>query len=192
MTFASRHRPSVGLSCTLLLAIAQLAFVAGLKADDQRALANFDKRHRADYKPENVGGDQQKGLAHLADLAPEAKVSFDAIVGSPRWISSRDSFLSGPNGLGKGISRNAHRGIDAGDVHKAVKAFLNEHSLLFGHDATALTGSRVIRQFTSAHNDLHTTVWEQQVDGIPVFEGLLIGHTTAAGELVNNSSQLIA
>ena len=174
-----------------MLATAHLLQIASLKADPNLALANFDKRHRADNKPENVGGDQQKGLAHLADLAPEAKVSFDAIVGSPRWISSRDSFLSGPNGLGKGISRNAHRGIDAGDVHKAVKAFLNEHSLLFGHDATALTRSRVIREFTSEHNGLHTTVWEQQVDGIPVFEGVLIGHTTAAGELVNISSQFI-
>src|SRR5437899_3785278 len=127
MTPARWHGPWMRLSCALLLATAQLACVADLKADDQRARANFDKRYRADNKPANAAGDQKKGLAHLAELAPQADVSFDAIAGSPRWISSRESFLSGPNGLGKGISANAHRGIDRADVHKPIKAFLNEH-----------------------------------------------------------------
>src|SRR3954466_14013066 len=134
MTFPRRHRPSVRLSCALLLAVAPLLCVAPLKAhDNPAALGNFDKRHRSQNKPENAVGNQQKGLAHLAELAPEAKMSSDAVTRSPRWISSRENFLSGPNALDKGISRNAHRGIDAADVHKPVKAFPDEHSLFLGH-----------------------------------------------------------
>src|SRR5256885_6066391 len=110
MTSAHWHRPRIGSSCLLLIAIALLQAMASVKADDNPpALRNFDKRHRADSKPANAVGDQRKGLAHLAELAPEANVSLDPITGSPRWISARESFLSGGNGLGKGISPNAHR-----------------------------------------------------------------------------------
>src|SRR6266513_3636171 len=193
MTPASWHGQWVRLSWVLLLATAQFLQPGAVNADEHPAgLPNFDKRPRANNIVAPAVGDQRKGLAHLVELAREAVVSFDAIAGSPRWISASDSFLSGPNGVGKGISPNAHRGIDAADIHKPIKAFLNEHALLFGHDAKALDRSRVIREFTSAHNGLHTTVWEQQVDNIPVFEGILIGHTTAAGGLVNISSQFIA
>ena len=47
------------------------------------------------------------------------------------------------------------------------------------------------REFTTPHNGLKTVVWEQQVDGIPVFEAVLISHTTRKGELVNLSSQFL-
>jgi len=65
------------LSCALLLATSQPAYVAELKADDAVKLDNFDKRHRAENNPVNLVGDQRKGLAHLAELASEASVSFD-------------------------------------------------------------------------------------------------------------------
>jgi hypothetical protein len=34
-------------------------------------------------------------------------------------------------------------------------------------------------------------VWEQQVDGIPVFEGVFMAHTTKRGELVSLASQFV-
>jgi hypothetical protein len=34
-------------------------------------------------------------------------------------------------------------------------------------------------------------VWQQQVDGIPVFESVLVANTTAAGELISLSSQFV-
>src|SRR5262249_244981 len=41
------------------------------------------------------------------------------------------------------------------------------------------------------HNGLRTVVWQQQLDGIPVFESVLIGNTTKRGELVSLSSQFL-
>ena len=45
------------------------------------------------------------------------------------------------------------------------------------------------RDFITAHNRLRSVVWQQRVDDIPVFEGVLISHTTEKGELVSVSSR---
>ena len=50
----------------------------------------------------------------------------------------------------------------------------------------------ITREYTTPHNGLKTTVWEQQVDGVPVFQGIMMGHVTKDGELVNLSSRFIA
>ena len=49
----------------------------------------------------------------------------------------------------------------------------------------------VKRDYITAHNGLRTVVWEQQLDGIAVFEAVLISHTTGRGELVSLSSQFV-
>jgi hypothetical protein len=73
-----------------------------------------------------------------------------------------------------------------------IKAFLNEHSALFGHDASALSSANLARDYVTTHNGLQTTVWEQTQDGIPVFEGLLIGHVTKNGELVSLADHFVS
>ena len=47
----------------------------------------------------------------------------------------------------------------------------------------ALDQARIKRDFVGAHNGLMTVVWEQEVEGIPVFEGVLISlqHTAGTG-----------
>ncbi len=82
-------------------------------------------------------------------------------------------------------------GFAVDDPHRAAKAFLREHSGLFGHGPEVLDQARVARDFTTPHSGLKTVVWEQQVDGVPIFEALLISHTTRNGELVNLSSQFL-
>ncbi|MDB6110653.1 MAG: hypothetical protein JWR69_2403, partial [Pedosphaera sp.] len=79
------------------------------------------------------------------------------------------------------------------DPHRIAKAFLREHSGLFGYGAEALDDSqaRVKREFTTQHNGMTTVVWEQSVDGVPVFEALLTAHTTRQGELVSIGSQFV-
>src|SRR5262249_5759846 len=37
-----------------------------------------------------------------------------------------------------------------------------------------------------------TVIWEQVLDGIPLFDGLLMGHITSKGELVSISSRFVA
>jgi len=83
------------------------------------------------------------------------------------------------------------RQIGRQESHRSVKAFLDEHASVFGHGSEILKDAAVRRDHVARHNGLRTVVWEQQLDGISVDEGVLIGHETAQGELVMLSSLMI-
>ena len=136
--------------------------------------------------------------AHMAEVqklqaqVPGLRVEQDEVRGSPKHIASTRGFLTGPRGEGKSVSSARMQKLPASDPHRSIKAFVDEHAALFGHDASALKAARVRKDFTSRRNGVRSILWEQQVDDIPVFEGVLLGHLTAQGELVSLSSQFIA
>jgi uncharacterized repeat protein (TIGR01451 family) len=154
-------------------------------------LPNFDRRQEQADREEVVSGDQRLAADRLRGLLPGVKIQFDPLTGTPNYISAAEGFLSGHNGEGKAISATAAAAFSKADPYRATKAFLAEHKLLFGHGSEALDHARVKREFVTSHNGLRTVVWEQQVNGIPVFEALLISHTTRQGELVTLSSHFL-
>src|SRR5712675_3243713 len=101
---------------------------------------------------------------------------FHPITRGPKIILNRDGFLSGPDG--SGVSGASLAGIPANDPNRVIKGFLREHGKLFGHGPEALEQARLKREFVTAQNGLRTMVWEQQVDEVPVFDAVLIAHTT--------------
>ncbi|MEI7729315.1 MAG: M36 family metallopeptidase [Verrucomicrobiota bacterium] len=157
-------------------------------------MANFDKRviPAAQAAAAALPATQAASLVKLGGVVPGLKVDFAPITGSPKVISAAQGFLTGPNGQGQAISPESLTSFAANDPHRVLKAFLMEHRQLFGHGPEALDQARVLRDYTDVHNGLHTVVWEQQVDGIPIFEGVLKSHTTKNGELVNVASQFVA
>ncbi len=106
-------------------------------------------------------------------------------------VSVVDGLLTGAEGQGSAIPSATLAGVPADDPHRVTKAFLRQHSRLFGFGPEALDQARIKREFITPHNGLKTVVWEQQVEGIPVFEGVLISHTTKRGGLVNLSSRFV-
>jgi uncharacterized repeat protein (TIGR01451 family) len=154
-------------------------------------LANFDNRNIPALGQSAVSSEQATAVSALRASVPNAQVDFAAVTRSPKLVSARDGFLSGPSGNGKGISAPTLAAIPANDPNRVTKAFLNEHRALFGHGAEALDQARVQRDFVTPHNGMRTVVWQQQVDGIPVFEALLISHVTRNDELVNIGSQFV-
>ena len=68
---------------------------------------------------------------------------------------------------------------------------MQDHRQLFSYGPEALDQARITREYVTPHNGLRTVVWEQQVDGVAVFEAVLISHTTRRGELVNVGSQFL-
>ena len=174
-----------------------LALVLAARAVDEPErppLPNLDQRDLAAAKAPPAQAEplvQAAAVSRLQARVPGAKVERDALLGTPKFICSTTGFLTGPNGEGKGVSAEAARAVPANDPHRAIKAFLNEHTPLFGHGAEALDSARVKRDFTTAHNGLRTTVWEQQLDGISVFEAVLTAHVTKNGELVNVAAQFV-
>jgi len=152
-------------------------------------LPNLDKRKAQANTA--LSKEKTAAAASLRTLIPSAKVDFDEIIGSPKMVSVPGGFLSEPNGKGKAISPDTAAVFPADDPYRVTKAFLKAHSALFGHGPEVLVTARIKREFVTAHNGLKTVVWEQQLDGIPVFEGLLTAHTTKNEELVSLASHFL-
>lgn len=163
---------------------------AGPLAPGVKALSNLDRRV---VPGANSVGDVRRADAEkvLHSRLPHVAVARDEVTGSPKWIHAGDGFLSGKNGEGRAVSKAARTAIRADDPHAAVKAFVNEHAALFGHDARVLDAAPVRRDFTGRHNGLRTVTWQQEHEGISVFDATLTSHTTRDGELVSVGSQLL-
>jgi uncharacterized repeat protein (TIGR01451 family) len=171
-------RTLVALSA--LLAITVSAFQPSAKAP----LPNFDRRTdgvaAAAIAPEHAAAVEQ-----LKRRIPQLEVTASKVLKSPDFFSSRAGFLTGPDAEGLGVLPATAQGIPKGDPHRAINAFLNEHSALLGYGAEALNGARISREYVGAHNGLRTVIWQQELNGIPVFEAITMGHITRNGELVN-------
>jgi hypothetical protein len=154
-------------------------------------LLNIDRRGQTESNTGTVTAEQKAAAAELRAQLPGARVDFDVITGAPAMVSAGDTLLTGNQGQGPAITPAALARVPADDPHRATKAFLAQHRKLFGFGSEALDQARLKRDFVSPHNGLRTAVWEQQVKGIPVFEGVLISHTTKDGALVNLSSRFV-
>jgi len=175
------------LASLFLLATETLAVLAPGSAP----LPNFDTRIDNGRIGAAPLAKQGAAVATLQSRLPQAHVDFEPFTGAPKLVSAGEQFLSGPNGQGKAIAAAVAAGFPAADPNRATKAFLSEYAGLFGHGPEALDQARVAREFATPHSGMRTVVWEQQVEGIPVFEAVLISHTTRQGELVNLSSQFL-
>ena len=173
----------------LLLLVADTGFAFLPPANPP--LPNLDKRQKRAPQPAALPADQAAAVAELRAQVPNLRVDFEPVTGSPKSISAVEGFLSGQDGQGKGISTGSLAGFAADDPYRITKAFLKDHSRLLGFGPEALDQARISREFVTAHNGLRTVVWEQQVDGIAVFEAVLISHTTSKSELVNLCSQFV-
>jgi Fungalysin metallopeptidase (M36)/Calx-beta domain/Putative Ig domain/Fungalysin/Thermolysin Propeptide Motif len=157
----------------------------------QPELPNFDRRLETVAKSATAPSQDNRAVAELKQQIPDARVDQDQLLGSSLWIASTKRFLTGPSGQGRAISAVTVTRFPTNDSHRVTKAFLSEHADLLGYGPEVLSEARVKRDYVGSHNGLHTTIWEQLVDGIPVFNGLLISHVTRKEELVSISSQFI-
>lgn len=159
------------------------------RAPDRPPLPNVDVRTKpgAAAKPSAA---QKAAVKQLRGELPTAKADFDPITGGPKFITGGREFLTGPNGAGKAVPSAAAQQF-AADPHGPTKAFLQSHRNLFGFGPEALDKLAPARDTTASHNGVRTVIWQQQVQGIPVFEAKLISHTTRRGELMSISSQFV-
>jgi uncharacterized repeat protein (TIGR01451 family) len=152
-------------------------------------LPNFDKRA--------IGADGAAAVQHAAaqntlrTRVPGLQVYFDEHTGAPKWIMSHAGFLTGPGASGLAISPQTTALYGTNDNYRATKAFIQEHQSLFGFGPEILSTAPVTQDSITAHNGLRTVIWQQDLDGIPLFETLLISHTTKREELVSISSQFV-
>jgi uncharacterized repeat protein (TIGR01451 family) len=180
--------PSLKSLAALLLLAISLPNAHAFRQPTIPELPNFDRRATSSAAP---GAEAKTAATGLTSRVAGLKVDFDEHIGTPKWIWSAEGFLSGPSGIGKGISAQTAASFPANDIDRATKAFLQDNQALFGFGAEVLTNARSRREFVTPHSGLRTVIWEQELDGISIFEAVLISHTSKDGELVNLSSQFI-
>src|SRR6266508_5973696 len=166
-------------------------------------LTNVDKRMLGAPAAPFLEPARAAALDRARASIPDIKVDLDEIVASPKWVRSQNGFLGRAGNAAAALrppqlAANRRAGNfqvpgvavagAAADPHAPIKSFLDANSGLFGHGAEVLNGARISREFLTAHNGLRTVVWEQQLDGIGLFQTLLSAHITQNGELVSLSS----
>jgi len=135
-------------------------------------LANLDTRSAAADVP---AADRRRALEAIRTKVPGVDVRFDPVTGSPSHINAPGRFLTGAAAPG-------------GDVYAPVRQFISDNAALFGHGGDVLDGSLLTREDVTAHNGMRTVVWQQQVDGIPVYNTILKANLTKTGALVTVGS----
>src|SRR4051794_4709912 len=123
--------------CTRRLAIAASVLLAGqafaFLPPANPPLPNFDSRNVQAVQEATLPSEQAAGLSELRAAVPTVKVDFEPVTRAPKQILSHDGFLSGPMGLGRAISAASLAALPVNDPNRATKAFLAEHSRLFGY-----------------------------------------------------------
>jgi uncharacterized repeat protein (TIGR01451 family) len=152
-------------------------------AVDSASLTNFDVRATTPRKA--IRAEQKLGHEKLKQSAPGTSADFDPVLNTPKWVHAGGGFLTGENGEGKAVSRETAKKFE-GDPDKALKAFLHDQRDLFRHGPEVLNGA--VKKRDHATKFLRTVAWEQQLDGIPVFDSVLVANTTGQGELISVSS----
>ena len=155
--------------------------VSGAATNSQKA---FDVRV-AQNKPTTPPPGRLAATTRFQKAHPTVQVDWDRASNGPRWIRTPGTFLAEADKTGNGAASGK------GLAHRTLRTFLNANSDWIGHGAEVLAEADVKRDTVTAHNGLRSTVWQQQLDGIPVFEGLLLSHETRAGNLVSLSSRFI-
>ncbi len=172
-----------GLLCAARITLGQVA-------PSEPELPDLDRRAKGAV----LSPAHETALAQLRTRIPTVRIDTDEVLGSPAWVYSSQGFLTGPASEDEIVPRTvqaAMRPVNA-DPYRPIRLFLNQNAALFGHGSEVLTNNAKIKdEYVTSHNGMRTIVWEQQLDGIPVFEGLLIGHITRNGELVNLSSHFL-
>jgi len=185
-----KHQTRLQLLLALTLTLASLGARA-FQRPDHEELPDLDVRRHKATGTNTPSAAPEAGVQRLQSHIPDLRVGRDERQHLPCFLSRGIGFLTGPEGTGPVIAKATLAALSSHDPYRVTKAFLNDHPDVFGHDASVLTNAVVTRDYVWKNNGLRTTVWEQQLDGIPVFEATIQSHVTQNGELVNLSSRFV-
>ena len=163
---------------------------AVLPAAHPSTIPNVDVR-KGFAQPPAATASRDAGAAKLQNSVPGVEVSYDSLLGTPRFVRSRNGFLTGQNGVGGGVTALSRSSTYLGDADRPVKLFLDENAGLYGFGSEALAGAQKTRDAVGKSNGLRTVVWEQQLNGLPVFDAKLVANITQQGELVSVASRFV-
>ncbi|HUR56834.1 MAG TPA: M36 family metallopeptidase, partial [Opitutaceae bacterium] len=165
----------------------------------REALPSYDRRTAAGEPavPAAVADARSNAAATLRQTVPGVRVERDAISGGPRFIAPTNRFLSGSvagatSGATAVAAPTATPSLSVqNDPYRPARAFVDQYPGIFGHGSDVLTQSPIRRDYVTRHNGLRTVVWQQQLDGISIFEATFQAQIAARGDLVNVASRFM-
>ena len=138
---------------------------------------NFDLRIQKYQRPA-LDESQLLAEARLRSRDSHVQIVLDPVLSSPEDVYSRKGFLSEPALLVDPVT--------------PIKAFLDEYSDLFGYDSSILDKAKKTAEDVSSNSGMLTFIWNQDLDGIPLFEAQFVGYVTANGELISLWTKFLA
>ena len=144
-----------------------------------KPLADLDQRQVAALPAKRLA-DRSDAESALRKAMPGVQFDFDQITGAPRNVTAVGRLLTAAN------PKAANAGV-------VVRDFVQSHSALFGHGAAALDegNSRLTREDVTKHNGLTTLVWQQELDGVPLYNTILKANVTKDKALVTVGSHYL-
>lgn len=143
-------------------------------------LANLDTRRlpAADEITRIVSAQRRQALEKLKAEYPGVKVTFDPVSHAPDFVGTPGFVMTG--------------GLPGKTPQEIVRGFLQEHAGLFGHGGNALDQARLTSSATSPGTRITDLAWQQELNGIPVFKGILQASVTGQGELMSVADHFMA
>ncbi len=178
---------SLRFALSVLFGMAVLHPVSAQRRPDAVRLENLDRR--SERTP--IRQETSRAITELRARVPDVRVDLDGVTGVASYIRAEHGYLTGRGGVGGAVPAGAYADLAVNDPYRSTKAFLNEHRALFGHGAELLASSKLQREFVTARTGTKTFVWQQQVNDIRVFEGLLVSHETRNAEIISLSSRFV-
>jgi outer membrane protein assembly factor BamB len=150
------------------------------------AIRNFDRRHS------DAGAGKRLESTTTQPRLPERLTRDIGVQADVHRFTGTAKFVRDLGGL-LDVTKEEDDAADETEVNPlaTVKQYLKDHESEVGHGADVMKSARVLRDHTSPATGLRTVAWQQQLVGIPVFEGILSASLTDAGGLVALSSQFV-
>jgi hypothetical protein len=119
---------------------------------------------------------RMKGLSRLQALFPTLEIEDNLELGTPEIVGrpAGHGFLTGPSP----------------DRVGTMRAFLTTFSDFYGLTPAEVGGLVLIADYTNPAGNMAWVEFEQRINGIPVFRGLIRGGFTARGELARTTGPL--
>lgn len=103
----------------------------------------------------------------------------DQLFGTPHFISSTSSLLTGPRRAGAWTAR------------QVAREFVSAHRPLFEIQPSEIDAARIDRDIVTPHNGVSHLIFQQQIGGIDLFGCELRANVSRLGELINVSSTML-
>jgi hypothetical protein len=170
---------------TLAAAVAVVTTGTLAQRADQRPLENFDVRteknaaaaaYLARFAAPSIGAAEAAGVARLRADFPGIDVVNSPELGTPEVVSARPGtgFLTTPSP----------------DRAGAMRAFLATYADTYGLTPPQVQSLELIADYENPAGNMAWVEFEQRINGLPVFRGLIRGGFTSNGELARTTGPL--